>query len=252
MRPGLKSKIINIQRYVSWHSSIAIFNNIRISEFPKSGGTWLCQMIAHVVQVPFPRHTWLPLTRSIEHAHYPGHTQKRTIVLIRDGRDVLTSAYFHFLIESKLKPPGLVSYWKSLSKISEVHDVEKHMPQFIRAFSEKFKIGGRNVSWSDHVMSFDYSKDNIHLCRYEDLINNTVEELNRIVNWLEMEQENSIESAVEKYSFRRLSGRSAGNENRSSFLRKGVSGDWKNYFSQEALHIFNEYHGKAMTELGYD
>ena len=251
MRPGLKAKIINIQRYASWHSPLALFNNIRISEFPKSGGTWLCQMMAHLLQVPFPRHAWLPLNQSIEHAHYPGPSHKRTIVLVRDGRDVFTSAYFHFLIENELKPSGLVSYWKDLSGIEDVHNVIENMPQFIKTFTEKFKIGGQKVSWSDHVMSYDYSKDHIHLCRYEDLKNNTVDTLKRILEWSESAAKNSIESAIEQYSFSRLSGREAGTENRSSFLRKGVSGDWKNYFSQDAQDVFNEFHGNAMTYLGY-
>ena len=252
MRPGLKNRAINIQRYLWWHSPYPSNKNIRVSEFPKSGGTWLCQMIGHLFQIPFPRHTWLPFSQCIEHAHYPGPSQKKTIVLVRDGRDVFTSAYFHFLFESDHKPHGLVSYWKKLSGIRNVDKVEDSMPQFIKTFTEHFKIGGRRVSWSDHVMSYDYDNENLYLCRYEDLITGAIEELEKIGKWANLEPRINVEETVAKFSFEELSGRLSGSENRSEFLRKGISGDWKNYFSEEATGIFSKYHGKAMKHLGYD
>ena len=37
----------------------------------------------------------------------------------------------------------------------------------------------------------------------------------------------------------------------AKFMRKGVIGDWKNHFDQEALDIFNELAGPMMENLGY-
>ena len=41
-------------------------------------------------------------------------------------------------------------------------------------------------------------------------------------------------------------------ENISSFLRKGVAGDWKNKFNKEAAMIFDHYAGDMLIKLGYE
>jgi hypothetical protein len=47
------------------------------------------------------------------------------------------------------------------------------------------------------------------------------------------------------------SGRSPGEENRLSFFRKGVVGDWRNHFSAEANAVFRERAGAWLDRLGY-
>ena len=46
--------------------------------------------------------------------------------------------------------------------------------------------------------------------------------------------------------------RKAGEEDRSSFLRKGIAGDWKNHFNTEAVNIFDHYAGETLIKLGYE
>jgi sulfotransferase family protein len=44
----------------------------------------------------------------------------------------------------------------------------------------------------------------------------------------------------------------AGEENKRSFLRKGVVGDWRNQFSLEAREVFDRYAGEELILLGYE
>jgi len=41
-------------------------------------------------------------------------------------------------------------------------------------------------------------------------------------------------------------------EDKKSFLRKGISGDWKTHFSLEAKQVFNYYAGDILIGLGYE
>ena len=61
-----------------------------------------------------------------------------------------------------------------------------------------------------------------------------------------------LKKIVGKYSFKTLSGRNPGEENRHSFMRKGIAGDWKNHFSKQARKIFHQYAGVELVRLGYE
>jgi hypothetical protein len=47
-------------------------------------------------------------------------------------------------------------------------------------------------------------------------------------------------------------GRARGTEDVSSHYRKGVSGDWKNYFTREHAESFEEQFGDLLRQLGYE
>jgi hypothetical protein len=46
-------------------------------------------------------------------------------------------------------------------------------------------------------------------------------------------------------------GRKRGEEDPSSFFRKGVAGDWKHVFTQREREIFDREAGELLTRLGY-
>ena len=51
---------------------------------------------------------------------------------------------------------------------------------------------------------------------------------------------------------RQTGGRKAGDEDRSSFIRKGVAGDWVNHFTKDTSKLFQELAGDALLALGYE
>ena len=46
-------------------------------------------------------------------------------------------------------------------------------------------------------------------------------------------------------------GRDKGEEEKSSFFRKGVVGDWENYFNDASFEVFRKQTGDLLHELGY-
>jgi hypothetical protein len=57
---------------------------------------------------------------------------------------------------------------------------------------------------------------------------------------------------VESASFARLAGRERGDEDPTSFFRKGVAGDWKTYFAERDERVFDEEAGELLATLGYE
>ena len=52
--------------------------------------------------------------------------------------------------------------------------------------------------------------------------------------------------------FRRWSGgRDKGEEDKTSFFRKGLVGDWKSYFDDASFDVFRKQTGDLLDELGY-
>ncbi len=250
-RSELLIKIHSLQRYVIWQYLQPIVNNVRVAEFPKSGGTWLCQMLSNAMDLPFHRNTSLSLKKSVQHAHHLGPTKYKTVVLIRDGRDVITSAYFHFLMSGEKKHANLVRQWRK--KLGEVDfdNVLETMPLFIKTFHNSYRVGGRVVNWGEHVTSYDQNTKNLILVRYEDLLKDAKGEIEKILNWYSIEPTKNIEDVVKKYSFENQTGRSRGEERADSFLRKGVAGDWINYFNDESKQLCNNYYKTALDKYGY-
>ena len=110
-----------------------------------------------------------------------------------------------------------------------------------------------NYSWCNFVERWIYRSD-VTFVRYEDIRQNSVFELRRIVRELAQVQlsEAKATEIVEALSFSKQSGRLPGQEDKKSFLRKGIIGDWQNQFTQEARAVFNHYGGQTLIQLGYE
>ena len=65
-------------------------DSIILVEYPKSGGTWLGQLVSSYFKIPFPRNKFPGIKRSLYHGHYlPKFNitkNKKIILLVRDGR----------------------------------------------------------------------------------------------------------------------------------------------------------------------
>jgi len=254
-RSYLNIKAGAIQRYLIWHYMGSVTNHIRVTEFPKSGGTWLCQMLSELLELQFPRNQAMTMKKGIMHSHYPGPVgEKKTILLIRDGRDIIVSAYHHFIIGHDLNPSFLVDTWRKRLGVEDYRNVEKHLPTFIDLFFTEFKVGGRTMNWSNYISSFNLGNSDLYVVRYEELLDNCFEAMTSLLQWLDYKtiDRDKLEMVIEKNAFKSITGREAGDEDRSQFLRKGISGDWKNYFSKEAEERFVKWASPQLKLLGYN
>jgi len=96
--------------------------------------------------------------------------------------------------------------------------------------------------------------DNYMEVRYEDLLERPNEEAGRLFEFLGVDtSETLVEQAVNSASFEKLSkGRERGEEDPSSFYRKGVAGDWKSLFNERDKQVYKEEAGDLLIRLGYE
>jgi hypothetical protein len=222
-----------------------------VNEFPKSGGTWVGQLLGRALGVPFPRNSLPVLRKSIMHGHYLSPWGiKNVVVAWRDGRDVMVSWYHQQLIPHEWNRAQVARSRRELP-LEDYDDIYGNLPAFIEyAFTRPHSPG---FSWVDFARRWHSRKGAVHV-RYEDLRRDTPAELRSIVRKLTGEEPSmqKASAVAEEFSFERQSGRKAGEENRERFLRKGVVGDWSGRFSPEAREVFDRYAGEELILLGYE
>ena len=235
--------------------------------YPKSGNTWFCYLLAYCLNCEYDDyddpgvHPRSPYERKyvkggLQHKSWQHHvgrvfkTHKKyirceakepLIYLVRDGRDVIVS-YFYYL--KKFFPDAFLrtvnrSGWRQILRLfSQQNDFRTFMKRFTR-------------EWVSHV---DYwlNRNPDVLVRYEDLKSDPLATLRTVFTALQIEvPDQIIQEAVEIFSFRKMSGRKEEEENKSSFYRKGIIGDWRNHFSPDDKDYFSKKAFIVMSRLGY-
>ena len=253
-RSKLEIRIAAIQRYFMWYYTGELLGHVRIAEFPKSGGTWLAQMVAEMSSLDFPRNRRMTISKGIQHSHLPGPVKnKKTILLIRDGRDIVVSAYYHFIIGHDKSPSFLNEKWRTLLDVEDINDIKNNLPKFIDVFFNHFHIGGRRLNWAAYMDSFLLDNPALLVIKYEDLLLDCKGQLRSVSNFLNLDISDSVlEDISDQYSFENMTLRQRGEEDTGSFLRKGIAGDWKEKFSREAELVFEDWGGEQLRRLGYD
>ena len=229
-----------------------------VIEYPKCGGTWVCQMLAGSLALPFAQFSKLPVAMpSVVHGHWKFHPGLENVTfLMRDGRDVMVSYYFHFARHywnSDEKYDGIFS--KRLGKLlgadADLQDIRTHLPVFMEYLFEN--PTGCRQNWLDYNRSWA-NRPKVSYIKYEDLRTDCVASMNTLVTSLVGDQINKerVERAVDQFSMKRMTGRNPGEEDKGSFIRKGVVGDWKNHFTKDAGEVFDRLAGEVLIELGYE
>ncbi len=232
-----------------------------VMEFPKSGGSWVRRMaIAMVEQSAARRGHPLP---PVVHNHWQ-HTRhlRPAVYVVRDGRDVIVSLYFYHLRDQLLATPKFRHadrYFRRILGLGyELDDVRGNLPAFIRSLTDH-PFGGilrrsgnrRFLPWPAHVAEWR-SRPGVLEVRYERLLEDSAGELTRIADHLALDIEPAeVVEVARRYQFNTMTGRRPGQEDRSSFLRKGIAGDWKNHFTRRAGEAFLDFAGQSLIELGY-
>jgi hypothetical protein len=183
----------------------------------------------------------------------------KVLHIVRDGRDVAVSSVYHqwnnaadrggrrklsrekiTKREAYLEDPG------AFGASGESIFAEDHVAEIARSWS---KSVGRAMADGPKLLGANYAE-----VRYEDLLERPHQEVERLLRFLGADStEGVVRECVEAASFERLSeGRERGQEDTSSFYRKGVSGDWKNHFTERDKRIFKDEAGKLLIELGYE
>jgi hypothetical protein len=205
--------------------------------------------------------------------------------VVRDPRDIAVSAYFSHRYSHPLRGwPELSEHRRKLSKLSIDEGLMLDM-MFCKTLPNK----GYDVKLFDTLLNWDYEQSNIMEIKFEELIKDPLVVFFRIFKFLgiilETDNTETGEGNFMKILFNRMGqkirspflfskgslsvqrfmclfqkqsfstntgGRLQGEEDVRSHYRKGVAGDWKNYFKKEHKAYFKENFSDLLIKLKYE
>lgn len=228
--------------------------------FPKSGSTWLRFAIAYALgsEPDYDRIGYLvpalgrkerdgalraPDGGRIVRSHEPAtnlRTRRRTLVVVRDGRDVAVSAYYHALRAGTFDG-----------------DFDGFLPGFLSG--RAFAYG----TWHEHVRGWARAtrerRRDAALVRYEDVLANPEEQLERILGFLGISSPRGVQEIIAATRPSRMRDQarrsekfgSAAGDRSISLVRAATSGDWRSHFDRASTNRFETLCGPTLVELGY-
>ena len=165
----------------------------------------------------------------------------RTIQLVRDGRDVVTSGTFDWILKDA-RGTDRYSFF-----------VEKRPGLSMRRFFDDEMVRRWSQLWIEPIKHFQMRPDGLTI-RYESMKQNQADVLEQVFDFLGCPvAESVVQGCLERATFEKMTGRKTGDENQPlRKARKGISGDWKNYFTIRDGEIFHEETGDLLLDLGYE
>ncbi len=229
-----------------------------LASFPKSGNTWVKFMLGELLSgtatdfdtaeqlVPDvgAHHSaarLLPNQGRLIKTHEPhvgswARAYKRSIYIVRDGRDVAVSYYFSMLRTGLFEGP---------------------FEDFLKEFLEG-RVGGFG-SWQDHVSSWVHQQG-LCLLRYEDLLLDPVAGLAKATDFLGLDvspetletiaADNTADAMRSKEKGSRIDRERVRSD--INFVRAAKSGGWQEHFDDRSSALFEQRAGDAMRLAGYD
>ena len=243
-----------IDQFENGNDASPVESRVVVTEYPKSGGSWLKSMLGDALQLPkrdiyvndgykafdVTKHPWyedaqtLELTNScVIKSHEPPESPiirfpAKFIHLVRDGRDVVVSKYF---------------YEKDFCVANGIH------AQFDEPFDDY--VVRVAAEWRDYIESWMNTGTPVY--KYEDFLRDPTNSLEKVIQELGVEVDISrIRSAVEtntKDKFKRSLDQTF---QHNTFVRKAVAGDWRNFFSNTHIDTFKQIAGDLLVDLGYE
>jgi hypothetical protein len=166
----------------------------------------------------------------------------KAFFIARDPRDLLISNYFSLKYSHTPYHPYILEMRKKLNSMSLNDGITKIINLSTKGTKQTLE------GW------FNQKLDKIILIKYEDLFGDKQNSIfSNLLKHCDINLSDSkIESILQKYSFKNISGRKQGCEDVKHHYRKGIAGDWKNYFIDEHKDLFKKLSGDLLVKCGYE
>lgn len=175
--------------------------------------------------------------------------EAKLVQLVRDGRDVLTSGTFDWLLKDAAgtarhdffvnHQPG-----KKLTRFFDDAVIQRWASTWLETI-DAFRLPELTAEASDD--------SSWTLVRYESMQENLASELIKLFRVFGVDDSQEIATRCEQQSsFRVTAGREPGDADPFAKARKGAVGDWKNYFTRADGELFERLAGRGLVEMGYE
>ncbi len=177
------------------------------------------------------------------------YPEAKIVQLVRDGRDVATSGVFHWL--NKQVEGGSLNDQQKGRRARFVDGQCVSLPRFfcdqdLDEWASLWLTGLRTAE----LLARGHS---VHTVRYESLLSDFESSFEQILSFLGQRVTREIlKDCMEAASFIRMTGgRERGVAEPAAHIRKGVTGDWRNYFTRCDGSRFQQLAGQKLAEFGY-
>ena len=225
-----------------------------VVEFPKSGGSWIRNMIRTYLALDMfsgdrlLRKNDVVLTHSLYRPTY-----KRVVIVVRDPRDIYVSFYYYETVyENKAENLAIERYFRRDSSRTLQED-------FAAYLAVKLKIRSHPWFYYRDFLNAWVDRSDVCVVRYEDCLQNPQSELTRILEFVDQPIDlDRVKRTIEETSFANVTKsrygeqRDPGQADNRRFHRKGIAGDWKNHFNESSCCLLEEFEGHSLRRLGYE
>jgi hypothetical protein len=243
-------------------------DDLFIVSYPRSGNTWTRFLIGNLLYENEPVtflniekyipaiYLWpdrvmrrLPRPRVLKSHECFDPRYKRVIYIVRDPRDVAVS-YYHYAIKRNVIPDGYP------------------ITEFIHRFMDgEFDLAWNwAASWGDHVlswMSLRQGRQNFLLLRYEDMLQDTENELRKVAHLVGIEptperlrRAMELSSATRMRDLEKTQGKdwklTKDTRQDKPFVRSAHAGDWRTALPASSVAEIEQAWGSIMKQVGYD
>jgi hypothetical protein len=254
-----------VSYWVRGGTKVEALRKILVNGSPKTGTTWMSLLLKSLPGFQFSGHVIQrkgKLLRAspgeIFHGHLPyspelqsqlDQSGVRTILMVRDPRDQTVSRMFH--IRRQTSHPWHKRFGQMDEDEALMACIEGRHPQELPdvttliALTRSWRAAGKSVC----------------RVRYEDLLGDPSRQMHAVFDFLSIQvSDGLLESIIKRNRFERLTigrnifrlARARGEPDPASHFRKGIKGDWRNYFKPEHTARFKELAGDMLIEWGYE
>lgn len=181
------------------------------------------------------------------HALFP---EAKLISVMRDGRDVAVSHLFHMLRRGEygmFENPDEGERRHRYFILGEGDPLPLFTPRCLRRVTQNWAVAVRGNRRAARLF-----RSNFLELRYESLLVNPWKMAEAFALLGVSTDEDTVHACIDGNAFHKKSGgRKPGQADPNAFVRKGVAGDWKNYFTEDDKRQFKSQAGQLLMELGY-